>query len=154
MSFASDVEKWSKAVNATIDQTIRAAALEVGTEIIRGTPVDTGRARNNWITTAGSPDSGTTRSASKNGAAAINNLKLTVGDFDGDVLWMSNNLKYVTYLEYGGIRGEGPSSSGGFSKQAPGGWVRKAASNYKRRLARNAAKNFSGSMLSGLRSLR
>jgi hypothetical protein len=41
----------------------------------------------------------------------------------GDSIYITNNLPYVANLEFG-LYGDGEKTSGGFSKQAPQGFVR------------------------------
>lgn len=48
MSFESDWEKVSQKLDRVLSEGIRATLFEVGTAIIKETPVDTGRARGNW----------------------------------------------------------------------------------------------------------
>ena len=58
MSFASDVAKFAKLTNSSLDETGRAITLELFGSVIKDTPVDTGRARGNWQTSLGSPKDG------------------------------------------------------------------------------------------------
>jgi hypothetical protein len=101
--------------------------------IVEGTPVDKGRARNNWFLSVGVPSSQTTTSKSK-GLGAIRQLRKMPHLVLGKKLFYTNNLPYIGVLEYGGYPKQnssfGPTvsktrkTSGGYSTQAPGGWVR------------------------------
>lgn len=101
--------------------------------IIQETPVDEGRARNNWFLTVGNPSSSTT--TSKGSASSARQLSKMPEYVIGKKLYFSNNLPYISTLEYGGypspvekgswVDGKYQKlSEGGFSKQAPNGWVR------------------------------
>ena len=79
--------------------------------IVEGTPVDKGRARNNWFLTVGSPSSETTlRFTGSNSEKQLN--KIPKGIFNKKIYY-TNNLPYIERLEYGS-----------WSGQAPLGWVR------------------------------
>ena len=106
--------------------------------IIQETPADKGRARNNWFLTVGVPSNKTTTSASIGGGGSLSQSAKLPQSVLGKKIYFTNNLSYIGVLEYGGF----PSpvdkgsyikksksyqilSAGGFSKQAPNGWVRK-----------------------------
>lgn len=95
--------------------------------IVSGTPADTGRARNNWFLAVGAPSSKTTTSKSK-GLSTIKSLRKMPQRVLNRKIFYSNNLPYANMLEYGGFtnKPETDKTIGGFSKQAPGGFVRKA----------------------------
>ena len=120
MSTHSDIERVRKKLNTNGDKLMRGVVLEALKRIKNRTPVDTGRARNNWNVSEGSPDYGTTTAtgdtALARGAAVIANLKF------GDTAYITNGLPYIPTLEYGGY-GPGPKTVGGFSRQAPAGMV-------------------------------
>ena len=103
--------------------------------IINGTPADTGRARNNWFLSVGTPSNSMTTSKNKAGASSIRQLSKMPDQLLGKKIFFTNNLPYIGTLEYGGfpspvklgswIDGKYQKlSDGGFSKQAPDGWVR------------------------------
>lgn len=100
----------------------RRVFLAMGTEIIRGTPVDTGAARSNWQGGVGgpkrnvippyAPGSHLGIAETANAQGAIDALEATVaGSFTDEPLWLSNNLFYITKL------------NAGSSKQAPANFV-------------------------------
>lgn len=129
-----------KEVIKAIDQTyedsqliVRATAFAMFSAIIEGTPVATGRARNNWFLTIGSP-SRRVRGRLKNSKAgkkiskafgkkagkessakSFQSLNGMPNNIAGMRMFLTNNLPYVHGLEY-----EGRSS------QAKLGWARRA----------------------------
>ena len=107
------------------------------TDIVSGTPADKGRARNNWFLTAGRPSSAVRQSGNSLGASSMAGIATMPKSVLNKKLFFTNNLPYIVTLEYGGFpnpvkqgsyikksKSFEKLSSGGFSKQAPSGWVR------------------------------
>jgi hypothetical protein len=113
VSFSDDVQGFAAKAGKSVDETMRAIALELFSSTIKDTPVDTGRARGNWQTTIGAPATGEVDRLGE--GDAIKEVSETVADFSGGkVIYLSNNLPYIYRLEYDG-----------WSDQAPGGFLRK-----------------------------
>lgn len=96
---------------------LRKLALKLGRAIIMRTPVDTGRARGNWICTVAVPSEEIKEfigeSASAATQAAINGMSEVFSQAKiGEVYFMSNNVNYIGFLEHGS------------SSQAPRGMVK------------------------------
>lgn len=128
-----DLGKFAEGYKAKIKKVRVNFAFALYSSIVKKTPSDTGRARANWNVSVGKDNTSTTDETKKTG------LKHKIGEINpnGDEsIFISNNLPYITTLEYGGY----PSpvkkgsynketktweikSSGGFSKQAPNGMV-------------------------------
>lgn len=106
MSMASIVSR----VNRRIDTQIRKSSIALFGNIIKMTPVDTGRARGNWQCSIGSPITSETDMIDKDGSFVTSLVAKRVKS--GNVVWLSNNVPYISKLEYG------------WSKQAPAGMVR------------------------------
>ena len=100
MSFASDIEKFSKEIGATVDEASRAIKIELFSSIILDTRVDTGLLRGNWQTTVGSPNYSTIeRKGDKDIDAAIV-INEVVNTVQGDTVdYMTNNLPYAEVWE-------------------------------------------------------
>lgn len=98
-------------VNRRIDTQIRKSTIELFGSVIKMTPVDTGRARGNWQCTIGSPATSEIERLDKTGSSAISEVVSTVKS--GTVVWLGNNVPYISRLEYDS-----------WSKQAPAGMVR------------------------------
>ena len=117
--------------------------------IVGGTPADKGAARNNWFLTDGQAFNLTSpRSGDSSGSSSLTSIQDGMPkNVLGKKLYFTNNLPYITTLEYGGYpepqkgsydkqtKSYVKLSSGGFSLQAPGGWVRKALTKMTRVLA-------------------
>ena len=128
MSFASDVAKYAKLAGASVDETGRAIVLELFGSVIKDTPVDTGRARGNWQT---SMDSSATGETDRKGEqAALAEVAAEVAGFGaGRIIYLSNGLPYILRLEYG------------WSKQQPGGMVRRNVARIQSIIKKAASDN-------------
>ncbi len=93
-----------KNVEAELELEYKAYAFDLFSEIVKRTPVDTGRARSNWTIDINSPDYSTTDSTT---AAEPSNIN-TEGFPD---VFISSGLSYVSELDKGR------------SKQAPTGII-------------------------------
>ncbi len=117
---------------------VRGVYLQGLYNVVLGTPVDEGRARNNWFLTIGAASGNSTTSKSK-GLGAIRSIRQMPKRVMNQKIFFTNNLPYIETLEYGGYpnpvkkgtwvkksKSYEVRSTGGFSKQvAPDGWVRK-----------------------------
>ena len=135
-TFTLDINKFAEKVGAEAEKVVREICLNLYTDIVYKTPADTGRARANWFTSIGTPSNQTIEF--EGGGAAAQNLAIgrampDIAKAAGDVFWITNNLPYISSLEFG-LYGEGPKTIQGFSKQAPRGMVRIAIDNMKRDL--------------------
>lgn len=118
-AFANDIPKQVHAIKV-------AAMQEIVNTVVPATPVKSGKARSNYIVSAGSPDHSTIRevrdpsgTASLQGAAAV--LR---GTKPGDSLYMTNNLPYMDEL------------NNGSSKQAPAGFIQSSVMAAEQLIAR------------------
>lgn len=113
--FQGDIEKWIKQVKSGLDDVIREFVKAVHADLVKGSPVDTGRFRANWQITYNHIPMYALNEYDKSGNATIaagirtaNVLPLGRG---GAVttIYFSNMLIYANALEYG------------HSQQAPAG---------------------------------
>lgn len=129
MTFASDMAKFAKLTNSSLDETGRAIALELFGSVIKDTPVDTGRARGNWQTSIGTPkESEIDRDGS--GPALAEAARETSKFGMGKLVWLSNNMPYIYRLEFLG-----------WSKQAPSGMARKNVARIQSIVRKAVAEN-------------
>ena len=112
------------------NEDIRGVYLQGLYNIVLGTPVDEGRARNNWFLTTGSPSSNSTTSKSK-GLGAIRSIRQMPKRVVNQKMYFTNNLPYIETLEYGEYPkpSKGEKTTDGYSNQlkpfkSPKGWVR------------------------------
>ena len=114
-------------VGDRMDQVVRGTLLDLSRRIVLRTPVGNpslwasappagytgGQAKGNWQASIGSPETGTTSTIDKSGAATLASINGKTQNAPGNVWYLTNNLPYVsTALEYGS------------STQAPTGMVR------------------------------
>lgn len=97
---------------------VKKVAMQVLTGVVNKTPVDTGRARSNWMTAVNAVPSNTVEisAALSREQAAAESISRGAGVIDSakpfSSISIANNLPYIGVLEFGG------------SKQAPQGMVR------------------------------
>lgn len=112
-SFSAQLQQFAEQTKDQIDDIFRDIVIEIGSSVIRLTPVDTGRARANWQFSIDSPANASLDEYDK---AGFNTIAKLVGEVQtleaGQTAYIVNNLIYSIPLEYG------------HSRQAPTGMVR------------------------------
>lgn len=130
------VEGVSKSVlkgNAVFKNVQAMVFMDLAKQVYQGTPVDTGRARNNWIPSVGAPSrkvvqGGTGGLMTGEGMTAEEEgrVKAVLKSLHalplGRVVYLSNSLPYIVRLEHG------------YSKKAPQGMVRMALATVRTKL--------------------
>lgn len=119
---ADKMDRLSKLIPVNVDRALKETVLVIDQILITSTPVDTGRARANWIVGLGPSTAAIDAYApGKNGNTAGANAEAALAqaqDFlsgtDAQVIYISNNLSYIQYLNEGS------------SKQAPAGFIEAA----------------------------
>jgi hypothetical protein len=111
-------------LNSDTARVVRAVALAVDQAVVTATPVDTGRARSNWIASVGQPanqiifpyDPGFGGSTgASNSQQAMDQARAVISSApDNATIYISNNLPYIQRLNQG------------WSRQAPAGYIEKA----------------------------
>ena len=118
--FAEQVGAFTRKAESKIETAIRKIALDVFTEVIMMSPVDTGRFRGNWQCAIGSAPSGILELDDKTGTAVLAKAQAeALGLKAGQTIFLVNNLPYAQALEYG------------HSQQAPGGMIRLTVQRWK-----------------------
>ena len=118
-----DLNKYVKDKDTEIKEVRKTYAFALYSSIVKKTPVDTGRARGNWNITVGH-DNTTASTRTTPQFKSVTDVPKVEGD---ETIYISNNLPYITKLEYGGFpnppkKGNGKTVNG-YSKQAPEGMV-------------------------------
>lgn len=123
-SFLSQMKAFENLTTNKAEKVFRKTCFEISNSVISLTAVDSGRAKNNWFPDINKFSSETTEATNKQGsinlvAGATNRLQL------GTTFTLSNNLPYIVKLEYGLYNPNSTTGKtvGGFSKQAPAGFV-------------------------------
>tara|TARA_R110002073_G_scaffold7117_1_gene41072 strand:- start:1843 stop:2250 length:408 start_codon:yes stop_codon:yes gene_type:complete len=111
MTFSSQVDKALAKATQRSSRVVRGTVLGIMRDTIKDTPVDTGRLRNNWFASIGSPvnqvrgDAKTAKgNASKAAGAAVSNAVDVSTKFKmGQIVYFTNNLPYAATIEFGGM---------------------------------------------------
>lgn len=112
-SFAQQLQQFRDETLETMDEVFRRVMIEIGTTVIRLSPVDTGRFRGNWQFTVDAPASASLDNYDPDGHDTIAQLVAEAQHLSyGQTAYLVNNLIYAIPLEYG------------HSAQAPAGMVR------------------------------
>lgn len=141
MSFTLDVRNFVEKAKKNNETVMRQVSMKLFSDIIKSSPVDTGRFRMNWQASGPVPAEGTTVATDKGGGKAIteaSNFVLKTPNWYEFTL--TNNLPYANVIEYGGYPGDGPNTAGGYSRQAPQGVVRVNVVRFQQLLDEEAAK--------------
>ena len=129
--FTLDVKAFCEKAKKNPEIVMRQVSMKLFSAIILGSPVDTGRFRNNWFASGATPSRETTTYTGKQGTAAISRVSKVITEARGygwTELTLTNNLPYAQRLEYG------------WSKQAPVGMVRVNVARFNTLLEQEAAK--------------
>lgn len=101
MSFASDVARFAVKAEANTDAVVRKVTFDLFSDVVRRTPVDTGRLKANWRASQNVPVTGTVTSTDASGATTIIAIAGAIGGA-GSVTYLSNNLPYAHRIEFDG----------------------------------------------------
>lgn len=124
--FFDVVSEWIEETEVKIDDILQTIIIQVGTMVVRLSPVDTGRFRANWHLSIDA-ESGTSSTAfDQEGQSTINLIASEANRFTaGQVAYIQNNVLYGNDLEWGLYNGPTQKvTAEGFSTQAPNGMVR------------------------------
>ena len=110
-------------IESELSRQARAIAMALLGEIVRRSPVDTGRFRGNHTVSIGAPVFATTANIDKDGAATIAaGQAVLAGLKPYTQIFLQNNLPYAEKLELGQYKGPtNKVDEQGFSRQARGG---------------------------------
>ena len=140
MSFSLDLSKFTSLTEKKMTTVIKRTFIGLSSDIIKDTPVDSGRLRNNWFPAINKFSEKTTKRTGKEGTARISDAVRVGNRFElGDTITLTNNLIYAKDIEFG-LYGEGSKTIGGFSKKAPAGMVGINVIKWQSRLDEHARK--------------
>lgn len=119
MSFALDLSKFKEKTENRSKAVFQKLALDIDRGVVLSTPVDTGRARGGWNVGINNVnlDEAEPDKTGRNTISA-NETMIQRADLD-DVIFVSNNVDYIEYLEDGS------------SDQAPNGMVAKTLRRFQ-----------------------
>lgn len=112
-SFQAQMKAFENMTEDKANKVFRKVCLDLSSGVIKGTPVDSGRAKSNWQPNIQTFSSGVLTEEDKSGTSTIGKVASKVVALKiGSTFTLTNNLPYIERLEYG------------YSKQAPQGMVR------------------------------
>jgi hypothetical protein len=101
-SFAESLAQFAEQAKGAIDDVFREVVIELGTSVIRLSPVDTGRFKGNWHLSIDNIEGINYDEVDPTGQDAIASLIAAASDLTaGQVAYILNNLPYAIPLEYG-----------------------------------------------------
>lgn len=104
-SFSETLRQYRDQALADVDEVFRKVVIEIGSSVIRLSPVDTGRFRGNWQMTIDAPASASLDNYDKEGHDTIARLVSDAQPLTfGQTAYIVNNLIYAIPLEYGHSR--------------------------------------------------
>lgn len=131
--FANNMRRISLQITGNVERAVRQAAIAADQAIVVATPVDTGRARSNWLVSVNTPRTdtippyspgtkGSTSGSNVQGALAQGRSAVS-GYREGMTIYITNNLDYIGKL------------NSGWSAQAPAGYIERAVDAAVRSIA-------------------
>jgi len=125
VSFASELRNFTVKAERNAEKVFRDTTIALFSQIIKRTPVKTGRLRGNWQTDVNREKEAVIE---RSGAeAAINEVVLEASQANlGDSIYLTNNLPYAKVIEDGS------------STQAPSGMVKVTALEFEREIKKQS----------------
>ena len=121
-TFTVQLGRFAEVTKLRVDVVVRKIAIDMLSRIVLRTPVDTGRARANWVVSIGVRPTLISRDAGDpSGRTTIEKGTRILLGYQGAITtaWLTNGLPYILPLENGS------------SKQAPGGMVRLTVQEFR-----------------------
>lgn len=112
--FNDRLKKLGERIRHNARETLKATAFAIDQALVTSTPVDTGRARSNWIVSLGSPTNEVVETYGPGGAStqgALGQARDTLAGYTDGSVYISNNVDYIGAL------------NDGSSAQAPAGFI-------------------------------
>ena len=102
-TFTLKLQQFQDKTAIQADQWVRQVALDVWGRLIIRSPVDTGRFRANWMLSIDTPAEGSFEVAGTSGnpEPPPPTPGIQPGQGAGHVIWISNNVPYANFLEFG-----------------------------------------------------
>lgn len=130
--FADEVGKFAELALGRLKNVVTGSVFDLAKEVVGATPVNTGRARGNWVCQLeGEMPKLETGRLDKTGDATLAATGSELDKFEAGAtknIWLTNTLPYILELENGG------------SDQAPRGMMRLAAQKFPDIVKRNVGK--------------
>lgn len=124
--FMDVISRWIEETEVKIDDILQTIVIQIGTSVVRLSPVDTGRFRGNWQLTLDNTAGSSLLNYDTEGQRTIDAIASVANSFTaGQVAYIQNHVLYGNDLEWGLYNGPTAKvTDEGFSTQAPSGMVR------------------------------
>ena len=128
MSFSLDLSRFKDLTEKKMEQAVKKTFIQLSTDIVRDTPVASGRLRFNWFPAINKFSESQSDYTDKRIGSAIAKFTAKANQYKlGDMITLSNNLPYAYDIEYGASK-----------KKSPAGMVRINISRFNAMVKRNA----------------
>ena len=118
--FEDVINRWVEEVEDDVKSILQTITFKIGSEVVRLSPVDTGRFKGNWQLTIGAPATSSLLRYDESGGIVLSDMQRVVRTLTpGQVAYIQNTVEYGYDLEYGS------------SQQAPDGIVNVTTSEGK-----------------------
>lgn len=118
--FVSELETFSEKAFSALDKVFQEVVVDLGTSVVRLSPVLTGRFKGNWQLTVGAPANFALVTTDPEGDNTLSEIKHKAATLQsGQIAWLANQLTYGQLIE-----------TGDHSPQAPQGVVGITAVNF------------------------
>lgn len=123
------MDKLAAKVNQRVEEVVAGVTLELFSRVVMRTPVDTGRARANWVASHGAYAVREFVFTDSSGSSTLSRIQQVIeASPKYGTMYLANSLPYAAVLEYGLYpnppKVDGGKTVGGYSRQAPNGMVR------------------------------
>lgn len=143
--FMAAFDDYIETVETSYNETFRATALDMFSDIVKLTPVDEGRLRANWQVGINEEPDSEIDDEDESGENTISAETEKLADFEDGYVSFVNNLPYAEVAEYGlwgtGAGATSKTTRDGFSVQAPYGMVRVTLTKFEQALQKAAQDN-------------
>ena len=118
--FVAELEAFSEKTFTALDRVFQEVVVDLGTSVVRLSPVLTGRFKGNWQLTVGSPANFSLVTEDPEGDETLTQIKQRASTLQsGQIAWLANQLTYGPLIE-----------TGDHSPKAPNGVVGITAVNF------------------------
>lgn len=137
VSFRNSINAWIDGVTEGVELIVEGTLTKAANDIVKLSPVDTGRFRGNWQATGNSPAPQSLNNYDPDGGETRNSLRRQIyalaRDNNTKVIYISNRLDYAQGLEFGSSN-QAPSGVLGVVQKRLGRYFAEAAQEAKRAL--------------------
>ena len=100
--FEDIINRWVEETEADVKSILQTLVFKIGNEVVRLSPVDTGRFKGNWQLTIGAPSSSSLLRYDESGGITLGDMQRVVRTLTpGQVAYIQNTVTYGYDLEYG-----------------------------------------------------